>query len=85
MLTDDDWLYIRATSQHDTAACWRPDRYAVERRPGELFCGQNYRMSELEGAAQLVRWGSGCATTPPCAASSPGWGLARRAYAQQRH
>ncbi len=57
VLTDDEWLYIRATSQHDTAACWRPDRYAVERRPGELFCGQNYRMSELEGAVNLVQMG----------------------------
>lgn len=55
VLTDDEWLYIRAMSQHDTAACWRPDRYARERRPGELFCGQNYRMSELEGAVNLVQ------------------------------
>ena len=55
VLTDDEWLHIRATSQHDTAACWRPDRYAKERRPGELFCGQNYRLSEMEGAANLVQ------------------------------
>lgn len=55
VLTNDEWLYIRATSQHDTAACWRPDRYAKERRPGELFCGQNYRMSEMEGATNLVQ------------------------------
>ncbi|NLT43276.1 MAG: aminotransferase class I/II-fold pyridoxal phosphate-dependent enzyme [Anaerolineae bacterium] len=57
VLTDDEWLYTRALSQHDTAACWRPDRYAVERRPGELFCGQNYRMSELEGAVNWVQMG----------------------------
>ncbi|HRU05324.1 MAG TPA: aminotransferase class V-fold PLP-dependent enzyme, partial [Candidatus Brocadiia bacterium] len=38
VLTDDEWLYIRAQNQHDTAACWRPDRYARERKPGELFC-----------------------------------------------
>ena len=55
VLTNDEWLYIRATNQHDTAACWRPDRYAKERRPGELFCGQNYRLSEMEGAANLVQ------------------------------
>ncbi len=55
VLTDDEWLHTRATSQHDTAACWRPDRYAKERRPGELFCGQNYRMSELEGAVNYVQ------------------------------
>jgi dTDP-4-amino-4,6-dideoxygalactose transaminase len=57
MLTDDEWLYTRAQNQHDTAACWRPDRYARERRPGELFCGQNYRMSELEGTVNLVQVG----------------------------
>ncbi|MHB0875193.1 MAG: DegT/DnrJ/EryC1/StrS family aminotransferase [Anaerolineae bacterium] len=57
VLTNDEWLHTRATSQHDTAACWRPDRYAQERRPGELFCGQNYRMSELEGALNYVQLG----------------------------
>jgi 8-amino-3,8-dideoxy-alpha-D-manno-octulosonate transaminase len=55
VLTDDEHLYIRATSQHDTAACWRPDRYAKERMPGELFAGQNYRMSEMEAAVNLVQ------------------------------
>lgn len=55
VLTNDEWLHTRATAQHDTAACWRPDRYAKERRPGELFCGQNYRMSEMEGAVNLVQ------------------------------
>jgi 8-amino-3,8-dideoxy-alpha-D-manno-octulosonate transaminase len=57
VLTNDEWLYTRATSQHDTAACWRPDRFAKERRPGELFCGENYRMSELEGAVNYVQLG----------------------------
>ena len=57
VLTDDEWLYIRGQNQHDTAACWRPDRYAVERRPGELFCGQNYRMSEMAGAVNVVQLG----------------------------
>jgi dTDP-4-amino-4,6-dideoxygalactose transaminase len=57
VLTNDEWLYTRAQSQHDTAACWRPDRYAKERRPGELFCGENYRMSEMEGAVNLVQLG----------------------------
>ena len=55
VLTDDEWLYIRAASQHDTAACWRPDRFAKERRPGELFAGQNYRLSEMGGAVNLVQ------------------------------
>ena len=53
--TDDEWLYTRAQSWHDTAACWRPDRFAGERREGELFCGENYRMSELEGAVAVAQ------------------------------
>lgn len=53
--TDDEWLYTRAKSWHDTAACWRPDRFARERKEGELFCGENYRMSELEGAVALAQ------------------------------
>jgi dTDP-4-amino-4,6-dideoxygalactose transaminase len=53
--TDDEWLYTRAQSWHDTAACWRPDRFARERREGELFAGENYRMSELEGAVALAQ------------------------------
>lgn len=55
--TNDDWLYTRAQCWHDTAACWRPDRYAIERRTGELFCGENYRMSELEGAVAVAQIG----------------------------
>ena len=55
LTTDDEWLYTRAQSWHDTAACWRPDRYARERREGELFCGENYRMSELQGAVALAQ------------------------------
>ena len=55
VLTDDEWLYVRAQNQHDTAACWRPDRYAKERRKGELFCGHNFRMSELEGSVNVVQ------------------------------
>ncbi|OGV77416.1 MAG: hypothetical protein A3K19_12600 [Lentisphaerae bacterium RIFOXYB12_FULL_65_16] len=55
VLTNDEYLYIRAQNQHDTAACWRPQRYARERQPGELFAGQNYRMSELEGAVNLLQ------------------------------
>jgi len=55
IVTDDEWLYTRAQSYHDTAACWRPDRFARERRPGELFCGENYRMSEMSGAIALAQ------------------------------
>lgn len=53
--TDDEWLYTRAQSWHDTAACWRPDRFARERREGELFAGENYRMSELQGAVAVAQ------------------------------
>ena len=53
--TDDEWLYTRAQSWHDCAACWRPDRFAKERKEGELFCGENYRMSELQGAVALAQ------------------------------
>ncbi|MEA3401596.1 MAG: DegT/DnrJ/EryC1/StrS family aminotransferase [Armatimonadota bacterium] len=53
--TEDEFLYMRAQSWHDTAACWRPDRYAKERREGELFCGENYRMSEMQGAVALAQ------------------------------
>ncbi len=53
--TNDEWLYTRAQSWHDTAACWRPDRFSRERKPGELFCGENYRMSELQGAVALAQ------------------------------
>jgi len=53
--TDDEWLYTRAQSYHDTAACWRPDRYHKERREGELFCGENYRMNEMGAAVGLAQ------------------------------
>jgi 8-amino-3,8-dideoxy-alpha-D-manno-octulosonate transaminase len=56
VITDDERLYVRAQNHHDTGACWRPDRYAKEREEGELFCGTNYRLSELEGAVNLVQF-----------------------------
>ena len=54
VITNDKRLYDRCMGYHDTAACWRPDRFAEERYEGELFCGTNYRMSELTGAVMLV-------------------------------
>jgi len=53
VLTHDHHLYIRAQNNHDTGACWRPDRYAVEQEEGELFAGYNYKLSELEGSVNL--------------------------------
>jgi 8-amino-3,8-dideoxy-alpha-D-manno-octulosonate transaminase len=53
--TNAEWLYTRAQSYHDAAACWRPNRFARERKAGELFCGENYRMSEMAGAIGLAQ------------------------------
>ena len=55
IVTDDQQLYDRCMGYHDTAACWRPDRFAEERYKGELFCGQNFRMGELTGAVMLAQ------------------------------
>ncbi|MCS7180993.1 MAG: DegT/DnrJ/EryC1/StrS family aminotransferase [bacterium] len=52
-VTNDEKVYIRAQSWHDTAACWRPDRYARERMAGELFYGENYRMNQISAAIAL--------------------------------
>ncbi len=57
VLTNDQRLYDRCMSYHDTAACWRPDRFAEQRYEGELFCGSNFRMSELTGAVMLAQFG----------------------------
>ncbi len=53
--TDNQRLYTRALNWHDCAACWRPDRFGPEAEGEELFCGENYRMSELEGAVALAQ------------------------------
>lgn len=53
--TDDKRLYTRALNWHDCAACWRPDRFGPEAEDEELFCGENYRMSEMEGAVALAQ------------------------------
>ncbi len=55
VVTNDGRLYDRCMGYHDTAACWRPDRFAEQRYEGELFCGVNYRMSELTGAVMLAQ------------------------------
>jgi len=55
VMCKDKFLYTRAQNNHDTGACWRPDRFAVEQEEGELFCGYNYKLSELEGAVNLAQ------------------------------
>ena len=57
IITNDQRTYDRCMSYHDTAACWRPDRFAGERYEGELFCGSNFRMSELTGAVMKAQLG----------------------------
>jgi 8-amino-3,8-dideoxy-alpha-D-manno-octulosonate transaminase len=57
VVTNDERLYDRCMGYHDTAACWRPQRFAEQRYEGELFCGVNYRMSELTGAVMLAQLG----------------------------
>ena len=57
IVTNNEKLYDRCMSYHDTAACWRPDRFAEQRYEGELFCGVNFRMSELTGAVMLAQLG----------------------------
>jgi len=56
IVTNDELLYDRCMGYHDTAACWRPNRFGEERYKGELFCGVNYRMSELTGAVLLAQF-----------------------------
>ena len=56
-VTDDEQLYDRLMGYHDTAACWRPDRFGLPRYKDEVFCGVNYRMSELTGAVMLAQLG----------------------------
>jgi len=60
VLTDDPHLYDRARMFHDTAACWRKERFASD-EGGETVApfvpGLNYRMSELIGAVALVQLG----------------------------
>jgi len=51
----DEWLYTRCQSYQDSSACWRPDRYAKERKPGEIFCGENYRQSQVHAAIGIAQ------------------------------
>jgi 8-amino-3,8-dideoxy-alpha-D-manno-octulosonate transaminase len=55
LLADDERLFERACQLAECGGLWRPDRFAPPRYPGELFCGTNYRMSELEAAVDVVQ------------------------------
>jgi len=54
--TNDESIYIKAQSVHDSAACWRPDRFAPARFPGELFYGYDFRMGEVDAAIGLAQF-----------------------------
>ena len=54
-LTDDERLCQRACQLIECGGLTRPDRFAPPQYPGELFCGTNYRMSELEAAVNVVQ------------------------------
>lgn len=55
LLTDDERLWERAQGLAECGGLWRPTRFAPPRYDGELFCGTNYRMSELEAAVDVVQ------------------------------
>lgn len=55
ILTNDERLYERCQGVAECGGLWRPDRFAPPRYERELFCGTNYRMSELEAAIDVVQ------------------------------
>jgi len=57
VLTHDQRLWERANQLAECGGLWRPNRFAAPRYEGELFCGTNYRLSELEAAVDVVQIG----------------------------
>jgi len=55
LVTNHKLLWERANGIAECGGLWRPDRFAPPRYKGELFCGTNYRMSELEAAVDAVQ------------------------------
>ncbi|NQT21285.1 MAG: aminotransferase class V-fold PLP-dependent enzyme [Planctomycetes bacterium] len=55
IITNSRRLWDRANQIAECGGLWRPDRFAKPRYNGELFCGTNYRMSELEAAVDQVQ------------------------------
>jgi 8-amino-3,8-dideoxy-alpha-D-manno-octulosonate transaminase len=55
VLTKEERLWERASCLAECGGLWRPDRFAPPRYEGEIFCGTNYRMSELEAAVDVVQ------------------------------
>ncbi len=57
VVTNSERLLERASCVAEGGGLWRPVRFAPERYPGELFCGTNYRMPELDAAMDVVQLG----------------------------
>ncbi|MGQ9730811.1 MAG: DegT/DnrJ/EryC1/StrS family aminotransferase, partial [Candidatus Zipacnadales bacterium] len=55
ILTNNRRLYERCQQVAECGGLWRPVRFAPPRYKRELFCGTNYRMSELEAAIDVVQ------------------------------
>lgn len=55
LLTNNERMYDAACILAEGGGLTRPVRFAEERYPGELFCGTNYRLSELEAAIDAVQ------------------------------
>jgi 8-amino-3,8-dideoxy-alpha-D-manno-octulosonate transaminase len=55
VLTNDQRLFERVCQLAECGGLTRPDRFAPPRYEGELFCGTNYRLSELEAAVDVVQ------------------------------
>lgn len=55
VLTQTKRHWERASCLAEGGGLWRPVRFAKPRYGGELFCGTNYRMSELEAAVDEVQ------------------------------
>ncbi len=55
LLSNDERFFERACQLAECGGLTRPDRFAPPRYPGELYCGTNYRMSELEAAVNVVQ------------------------------
>jgi len=55
LLTNKKRLWERASQLAEAGGLWRTVRFAAPRYDGEIFCGTNYRMSELEAAVDVVQ------------------------------
>ena len=57
VVAKDQRIFDRICQTAEGGGLWRPNRFGVPRYDGELFPGNNYRMSELEAAIDVVQLG----------------------------